>query len=144
MSCRVLAAGTIESVRQIFLTAISTDTVEAVIDAIHQRMTFVACDLVGRQSLHLINGGFIHTTEEVVINTVIRAFLLKRRAQEAIRQEFGTTRGEIEIGGYPAILHFLQGNRLRADAVLGRLTVQIRVVTLRRGRCQCAFHLGDK
>ena len=45
-----------------------------VVDAVHESVTVVNSDLVARQGSHLLDGGGVGTTVEVVIYSIISAF----------------------------------------------------------------------
>ena len=66
------------------VVGIAGDAVEAVVDAVHQRVAAVLEDGIARQRRHLFDAGRVHPAEEVVIDAVRVVFVGERRAEEAV------------------------------------------------------------
>ena len=136
------------------VVGIAGDAVEAVVDAVHQRVAAVLEDGIARQRRHLLDAGRVHPTEEVVIDAVRVVFVGERRAEEAVIQQVFAV-GEVQFGSHPPVLHVFEGRGDGADAVFVRRAFQIRPKFMHiafaaygpllfGGNRQLVFDLGDE
>ena len=89
------------------------------------------------------DGSGVYAAEEVVVHAVVGIFLGKWRAQEAVAKR-SFSGGQVKLGGDAAILHFVQGDGLRANAVFHRSAVEVAAVALGGRLRQYVFDLGNE